>query len=163
MKFFTGILVLTLAFDLSAQDKVVGQYRDYFGSQIDLKGDKSFKYTFSFDMSGSWTKGIWTMSGDTVELQMIPTYDTLSQPNLTGIASDSLVLSGDEKAERITQAEFIATILSSGGQNRMKYPDKLLFRKGRLYTIRNGKLVTGKQIGIWTNKKYNPWFFKEDQ
>ena len=86
-------------------------------------------------MSGSWTKGTWTLKGDTVYFNMIPTYDTLRDAN--GIPSDTLILSTDEIPERITQIQFAAMSHSTGGQNRMPLSDKLLFRKDRLYAIQN--------------------------
>lgn len=162
MKLLTTILLLTLSFDLFAQDKIFGRYRDYFGSRIQLNEDNTFKYTWNFDMSASWTKGTWTLRGDTVYIYMVPTYDTLSQTTSNDILSDTLILSTDEVPERFTQTQFAAMLLSSGGQNRMPYPDKLLFKKGRLYKIQNGKLVMKKQKGLWTSKKWDPWFFKSE-
>ena len=162
MKILTLILLLTLSFDLFGQDKIVGRYRDYFGSRIQLNSDKTFKYTWNFDMSASWTKGTWTLIGDTIYFHMVPTFDTLSQTKTNGITSDTLILSTDEIAERFTQTEFAAMLLSSGGQNQMTYPEKLVFKKGRLYKILNGKLVVKKQKGFWTGKKWDPWFFKSD-
>jgi hypothetical protein len=162
MRILTITLLLTLPFNLLAQDKIVGRYRDYFGSRILLNAEGTFKYTWNFDMAASWTKGIWKLEGDTVFFNMVPTYDTLSQTNSIGNHSDTLILSTDEVPERFTQTEFAAMLLSSGGQNRMNYPEKLLFKKGRLYKIQEGKLVTKKQKGFWTSKKRDPWFFKSD-
>jgi hypothetical protein len=162
MRISTITFLLILPFSLFAQDKIVGHYRDYFGSRILLNVDGTFKYTWNFDLIASWTKGTWKLESDTVFFKMVPTYDTLSQTNSIGNLSDTLILSTDEVPERLTQTEFVAMVLSGGGQNRMNYPDKLVFKKGRLYKIQNGKLVTKKQKGSWTNKKWNPWFFKSD-
>ena len=165
--------MLTISLDLFAQDKILGRYRDYFGSRIQLNSDNTFKYTSNFDMSSSWTKGTWTIMNDTVFLHMVPTYDTLRQTNKYGLAIDTLLLSPDELSERLTQTQLpgdlsvsngqiIYAQLSAGGQNRMDYPDKLVSKKGRLYRIKNGKLIIKKQIGFWTGKKWDPWFFKSD-
>jgi hypothetical protein len=162
MKILMTILLLTLSFSLFAQHKLAGRYRDYFGSRIQLNGDNTFKYTWNFDMMGSWTKGTWTLAGDTVYLQMVPTYDTLIKTNSSGILSDTLILSTDEVSECFTQREFDAMLFSGGGQNRMDYPGKLVFKKGRLYKIQNGKLLRKKQKS-WTSKKWHPWFFKSDE
>jgi hypothetical protein len=162
MRISTITLLLTLPLGLFAQDKLVGRYRDYFGSRILLNSDCSFKYTWNFDMAASWTKGTWKLEGDTVFFNMVPTYDTLSYINSNNMTVDSLILSTDETPERFTNEQFAAMLLSSGGQNRMNYPDKLLFKKGRLYKIQDGKLVAKKQKGFWTNKKWDPWFFKSD-
>ena len=162
MKILIIAILLSISFSLFAQKIMAGRYRDYFGSRIELNVDSTFKYTWNFDLSASWTKGTWTLVGDTVYFQMIPTYDTLSQTNANGSTSDTLILSADEISERFTQTQFVATLLSSGGQNRRNYPDKLFFRKGRLYEIQNGKLVTKKQKGFLTTQKWDPWFFKSD-
>jgi len=166
MKIFTIIFLLTVCLTSSAQENVVGKYRDHFGNRIQLNIDSTFEYTWSFDMSASWTKGTWTLRGDTVYFHMVPTYDTLTQTNVNGIISDTLILSTDKIPERFTQKEFAAMLLSSGGQNRMDYPDKLLFRKGRLYKIQNGKIVLKKRRGFWSGKKQKkwvPWYFKIDE
>ncbi len=162
MKILTITFLLSLSLCLTAQDKIIGRYRDYFGTRIQFNADNTFKYTWNFDMSASWTKGTWTLTGDTVYFHMVPTYDTLSQTNSVGIPSDTLILSTDEIPERFTQTQFAAMLLSSGGQNRMAYPDKLLFKKGRFYKIQNGKLVVKKQKGFWTSKKWDPWYFRSD-
>jgi hypothetical protein len=159
MKVLTTLL-LTFSSGLLAQDKIIGRYRDYFGSRIQLNADQTFKYTWHFDMAASWTKGTWTVLGDTVCFHMVPVYDTLSQTKANGRIADTLILSANETSERVTQAEFVFASLLSGGQNKQYCPGKLLFKGGKLYKIQNGKLVTKKQRGYWTSKKRNPWFFK---
>jgi hypothetical protein len=166
MKIFTVIFLLFLSLTLNAQKNIVGKYRDHFGNSLQLNADNTFEYTWSFDMSGSWTKGTWTLTDDTVYFQMVPIYDTLSQTNVNDIISDTLILSTDRIPERFTQKEFAAMLLSSGGQNRMAYPDKLLFRKGRLYKMQDGKLVLKKRRGFWSGKKgkkWVPWYFKTEE
>ena len=152
--------LLFLSVSLTAQDIVVGRYRDYFGNRIQLNSDSTFKYTWNFDMQASWTKGTWTKLKDTIFFYMVPTYDTVTFTKANSLSVDSLILSTDETPERFTQVQFAAMLLSSGGQNRMNYPDKLLLKKERLYKIQNGRLVTKKQKGFWTNKKWTPWFSK---
>lgn len=161
MRILTTILFLTLSSNLFAQDKIIGHYRDYFGSRLQLNSDSTFKYTWNFDLSASWTKGTWIVENDTVYLQMTPIYDTISKTN-NGSAVDQLVLSDDEASERLTQQQFIGQGLLSGGQNKTPYPEKLFYKKGRLYGIKDGRFVKKKHRGIWTKKKYPPWFFKSD-
>ena len=160
MKFFTTVILLSLFFELSAQDTIVGHYRDNFGSRIELNKDGTFKYTWRFDLVASWTKGTWDLKGDTVYLQMIPIYDTLNQINSSGILSDTLIFSYNETPERVTSPIAIAISLSSGGQNRTNCPDKLLFKKDRLYKIQNDKVITEKQYADRTDDKLDPWYFK---
>jgi hypothetical protein len=156
MKILTTIFLLTLSFSLFAQDKIVGRYRDYFGSRIQINADSTFKYTWHFDLSASWTKGTWSLKNDTIYFHMIPTYDTISYKNNGGTSTDKLVLSVDETPERLTPEQLLSRGLSSGGQNLQNYPDKLFFKSQRLYNIKNGKLVKKKIKGFWTKKKWRP-------
>jgi hypothetical protein len=162
MKSITIALLLSLSLSLFAQDKIIGSYRDNFGNRILLNSDNTFKYNWNFDLSASWTKGTWTLVKDTIYFHMVPTYDTLSETSAFGNTYDTLILSTDETPERLTQTELAAMGLSSGGQNLRNSPQKLVFRKGRLYKIQEGKLVTKKQKGFWTSKKWVPWYFKSD-
>jgi hypothetical protein len=162
MKFLLTISILTVSFNLFAQDEVTGRYRDYFGSRLKINADNTFKYTWNFDLSASWTKGTWTQKGDTLYFNMTPVYDTLTYLKDNGVTADTLILSDNEIPERISREQGAATALSSGGQNRMVYPEKLLIRKGRLYNVVDGKLIKEKQKGILSHKKWNPWFFKSD-
>lgn len=162
MRVLTITLLLTISFSLFAQDKIAGHYRNYFGSRIQLNADSTFKYTWHFDLSGSWTKGIWSLKNDTVYFRMIPTYDTVSYKNNDGTSTDKLILSVDETSDRITSEQYASMGLSSGGQNIQPYPDKLFFKCQKLFEIRNGKLVKKKIKGFWTKKKWRPWFFKSD-
>lgn len=141
---------------------MTARYRDYFGSRIELNADSTFKYTWQIDLSASWTKGTWSLLRDTVYFHMVPTYDTVSYKNNDSTSTDKLILSVDETAERMTQEQYATMGLLSGRQNVQTYPDKLFFKKGRLYKIYNGRLVVNKQKGFWTNKKWNPWYFKSD-
>jgi hypothetical protein len=162
MKIFPIIFLLTLSFGLFAQDKIAGRYRDYFGSRIQLDADSTFEYTWHFDLSGSWTKGKWSLKKDTVNFHMTPTYDTISYINNEGTSADKLILSVDKTSERLTPEQYASMGLSSVGQNIQPYPDKLFFKRQRLYNIRNGRLVKKRIKGFWTKKKWNPWFFKSE-
>lgn len=162
MKILTTIFLLTLSFSLFAQDKIVGYYRDYFGSQIQINADSTFKYTWHFDLSASWTKGTWSFKKDTLYFHMIPTYDTITDKNKDGTSADKLILSVNDTSERLSSKQLADMGLPSGGQNFYPCPDKLFFKKGRLYGIQNGRLVVKKQKGFWTKKKWRPWFFKND-
>jgi hypothetical protein len=160
MKILIIIFFLALSFCSFGQDKITGNYRDHFSSRIQLNADGTFKYTWHFDLSASWTKGTWSMDNDTIYFHMIPTYDTISYKNNDGTPADKLILSVDETPERLTPEQYASMGLSSGGQNIQSYPIKLFFKSERLYNIQNGKLVKKKIKGFWTNKKWSPWFFK---
>jgi hypothetical protein len=162
MKFLTLTFLISLPCFLIAQEKVVGQYRDYFGNSLVLNVDKTFRYKWQFDMAASWTKGVWSLKGDTIYFRMIPIYDTLSPTNTSDSSSDIISLSMDDISERITPIQNTVAVTSSGGQNRRPFPEKLLFKGGRLYKILNGKVVVKKQRGFGTSKKWPPWYFKSD-
>jgi len=162
MKILTIILLLTLPFNMLAQDKIVGHYRDHFNSRIQLNADNTFEYTWHLDLSASWSKGTWTIKNDTVCFRIIPTFDTISYKNKMGLSTDTLILSTDEIPERLTQEQYAGQGLSSGGQNRTPCPDKLFFKGQKLFGIKNGRLVKKKIKGFWTDKKWSPWFFKSD-
>jgi hypothetical protein len=138
MRIISIIFLLLLPFVLFAQDNVTGRYRDYFGNRIVLNPDNTFKYTWHFDMQSSWTKGTWSLKDDTVYFQMTPIYDTVTFIYFSNKGVDSLILSTDETSERFTQQRFAVELLTSGGQNRMNYPERLVFKKGRLYKVQNG-------------------------
>ena len=154
--------MLTFPFNLLAQDKIVGHYRDHFSSRIQLNNDKTFKYTWHLDLSAIWTKGTWTINNDTVYFHVIPTFDTINYKNKNGLLTDTLILSTDEIPERLTQEQYAGQGLSSGGQNRTPCPDKLFYKGQKLFAIKDGKLVKNKIRGFWTKKKWSPWFFKSD-
>lgn len=162
MRILLITLLLTISLNLFAQDRVAGRYRNYFGSRIQLNVDSTFKYTWHFDLSGSWTKGTWSLKNDTVYFRMIPTYDTVRCKNNDGTFADKLILSADEISEKMTSDEYVGMGLSSGGQNIQPYPDKLFFKRQKLFEVKNGKLVKKKIKGFWTKKKWRPWFFKSD-
>jgi hypothetical protein len=162
MKISIATILFILSFNLSAQRSIIGRYRDYFGSRLELNADSTFKYSWRFDLSYSWTKGTWSFKNDTLCFHMLPTYDTISYKNNDGSSPDKLILSVDETSERLMPEQYTGMGLSSGGQNIQGYPDKLFSKKGRLYKIYNRRLVKKKQRGIWTKKKWTPWFFKSD-
>ncbi len=163
MKILMTNALLFLSLSLFAQKSIIGRYRDYFGNRIELNADSTFKYSWRFDLSYSWTKGKWSLNDDTLYFQMIPTYDTISYKNSDSSWADKLILSVDEKSERITPKQYTDMGLSSGGQNIQSYPDKLFFKKGKLYIVYNGRLIVKRQNGFWgSKKKWNPWYFKSD-
>lgn len=158
------ILILLQAFSVSlfAQVKIFGRYHDYFGTSIQINGDCTFKYSWHFDMSGSWTKGTWKTKGDTIYFHVVPIYDTVSNKNSDGISSDSLILSVDETSVRITPAQYAGRGLYSVQQSIFEYPEKLVYKKDRLYLVKNGRLIKKKHLRLWTKKKFPPWYIKSN-
>jgi len=155
-------ILIALALTCFTGTEPAGTYADAFGSEIMLRADGTFKYIWHFDMSGSWTSGNWEIHGDTLKLNKISVYDTLTiEDQDKRFIKDSLVLSSDLTPNRCAEIDFIASTLSSGGQSR-KLPDTLYYiRKDKLIAIKNGKLQTKKVKGFWTGKKYRPWYVKK--
>jgi hypothetical protein len=153
--FLYSIVICT---SLNAQSIVAGHYRNYFGGSLNIVPDSTFKYSWHFDLQGSWTNGKWRMIKDTVYFTMIPVYDTITHAIKNGEIVDSLVLSLDEIPKRTT---INLNVLYSGGQNIQPYPTKLLYRKNRLYEIdKHGKLDKKWGKNLWSKRKWPPWFTK---
>ncbi len=155
-------LLIGIVIALFGGNRYEGTYADAFGSQIELRQNGTFKYSWHFDLAGSWTTGKWTMKNDTLRLHIVPVYDTLAKynPDKT-FAKDTLVLSADEIANRCTEQAHVMTLLSSGGQNR-QLPDTIFYlKRDRLIVIKDGRLQTKKVKGFSTNKKYKPWYVKQ--
>jgi len=157
------ILLLIFALNQTisfGQVKIESKYYNMFGEQIEFYNDSTYKHTWHFDLASSWTNGKWKFSNDTIYLTPIFVIDTLSIsiPN-KNISKDSLVLSSDEKQERIENEEYVTSLISGGGQYRRQPLDKLLLKNGKLYQILdNGNLDKIKHKAIMTNKKYKTYF-----
>jgi hypothetical protein len=110
-------------------------------------------------MWSTWTKGTWTAYKDTIYFKMVPVYDTIRHTGSNGQTLDSLQLSDDEMPELLNPQP--TGYFSGQGQNREPYPEKLFFRKDRLYNIDSGKLIRKKVRSLRRGKKYAPWYLKE--
>jgi len=164
MKVLSLFPFLLFSIQLTAQKKYVGNYHTYFGNRIEIYHDSTFKYIFNLDTESSWTKGTWKVHSDTIYFKMIPIYDTVVyKDSAETLRIDSLVLSSDQTPERISSLESISGFLSSYGQNRHPFPDKLFFSNDKLFYIQGGKLVRQRMKGFWTTKKYVPWYIKESK
>jgi hypothetical protein len=162
MKFVQIILFLLITNLTFGQKNIVGNYYSRINGAIELKSDSTFIHKYRFDLSSSWTKGNWRIANDTIYLSTKLVMDTLQIRNSENdVIRDSLVLSMDEKIDRIEQNEYLISTLSSGGQNRVKPPNKLFRKRRKLYLINeNGTLDLRKLRGIMTDKKYKTYFRK---
>ena len=156
MKISITIFLVIFFSNLCAQNGVVGHYRNYFGGDLYIESDSTFKYTWHFDLVGSWSQGKWTRTKDTLYFVMIPVYDSVMFYLDGGRTVDSLVLSDDEKPERIN---LNMNALPARRQNMEPYPAKMVFKQNRLYEInKKGKLVKKQIHGFGSKKKWPPWF-----
>ena len=142
------------------QKSIVGNYYSRINGTIELKPDSTFLHKYRFDLSSSWTKGKWKTDNDTIYLTTELVMDTLQIRNSKNkVIRDSLVLSTDQKTNRIEQNEYIISTLSGGGQNRVEPPNKLFLKRKKLYFINeNGTLDLRKLKGMWTDRKYHTFF-----
>ncbi|MFI1770312.1 hypothetical protein [Thalassobellus citreus] len=159
------ILILLISKVCFGQDKYIGFYYDRFHETIELKADSTFIHNYRFDLSSSWTTGKWKSKNDTIYLTTILVKDTVRLMNSSHkTINDSLVLSADQKIDRIEPNEYFLNQISSGGQNRQNPPRKLFWKKERLYRIKeNGNLDLSKAKQFWTRKKYKTYFIKKNK
>jgi hypothetical protein len=151
------VIVLTFIYSGASGQVLTAKYRDYHGHRLQLNSDSTFRFDWRFDLIHSWATGKWSTSGRTINFQFKNVVDTLSRAN----KPDSLVLSLDEKSNRINDQEFLSTLLVSGGQQSEQFPNKL-FKKGkRLFIIdKEGRLDRKRHRGIWPQKRW-PFGYKK--
>lgn len=153
------VLLLTTIFTSTSGQRLIGKYTAYYGNSLELEDDSTFRYKWNFDLAGSWTIGKWKVSNQTVYLTITNVYDTLTRAD----KPDSLVLSSDEKSNRIKLDEFAIGQISGGGQNRKmdRITDCLAIRGNRLYLMsKTGRVLKTKESGIWDRKKRPTYYFK---
>jgi len=147
------------------QDKIIGIYNNRFSESIELKTDSTFIHKYLFDLSSSWTVGKWKFSNDTLYLNTELVLDTLNTITIENkITKDSLVLSSDLKPNRINIQEYTINSISGGGQNRVKPPSKLYWKRKKFYRINeNGTLNMRRLKAFWSDRKYKTYFTKKEE
>lgn len=162
MNILSLILMLLLFGSANGQQMVAGTYQDYFGEELELNADYTFKHRWRFDLASTWAKGEWTIKNDTIYLKAIPVYDSLFyKDEESDVKLNKLVVSIDETSEKITYEQHAMNSLVSGGQNIERAPKKLFYRNGKLFNIdEKGRLIKKKQKGLWSGKKYPPYFIR---
>jgi hypothetical protein len=145
-----------------SQKHIIGTYKSYFGESIKINLDKTFYFRSSFDLSFSWSQGKWRISNDTIYLKTEIIKDTLQvKDHQNRTLKDTLVASQDGLVNRISNNEFIIGKLSSGGQNRVKPPDKVFFKNNKLFLINEFSEIDDRKLKqFWSNKKYRTYFKK---
>lgn len=150
---------------LHGQTNVSGNYHNYFGRKLILNSDSTYNYSYHFDLGSSWSYGKWIIKNDTVYLSNIVVYDTTSYQDTLkdgNIAQKTeVLLSSDDKPDSISQGETFINLIY-GGQNRLPYPEKLFFKRNRIYDFKiNGRLNHKRIQGFMTSKKYAPYYVKK--
>jgi hypothetical protein len=140
MQIVRVLLFLTLVGCASKHSQMAGVYTSDFNQRIKLKSDSTFYHNWGFDLGSSWSVGKWRISKDTLYLNTELVMDTLQVQNLeTNSVTDSLVISTDNKVNRIENSEYLISMLSSGGQNRVKPPTVLIKKRKKIYIISQSK------------------------
>ena len=158
MRLTTIILLIVINFIASGQS-LTGKYNAYYGHSLELKDDSTFRYEWHFDLASSWSVGQWKVSSKTIYLNFKSIYDTLTRDGMP----DSLVLSSDEKSNRIRNDEFVIGLISGGGQGRSVngITDRLAIRGKRLYQLdKIGRIIRTRESGNWTKKKKPTYYFR---
>ena len=156
--FFISFLFLFNSPFLKAQNNIFGKYQNEFGETLILKSDKTFEYTWNFDLASSWNDGTWKIVGKNVFLDVAEVRDSVL---LNGKVE--MVLSSDRISNKITNEEYALSLISAGGQSRNPLNLKYLLSRGKLYTFsKDGKLRNEKIKSFSnSNKFFKPWFEKK--
>ena len=157
MKVFFVIL-LTFIFTVASGQEIAGKYEDFFGHDLELKNDSTFKFEWRFDLVYNWAIGNWSISNKVISLNIVDVYDTLVR---TG-EPDSLVLSIDPIFNSINAEQYAESQLISGGQYRDRFPTELKKKGERLYLIdQKYNIRRTRNKGIWPQKRlffgYKKW------
>ena len=154
-----NVLIIFFCFNQTFGQVVTGNYVDYFGSRLEIKSDSTFKYRWNFDLISNWSNGKYSIFQDTIHFNVVSIFDTLKRIG----KPDSLLLSIDEEPNVIDES-FLINYISSNGQHSGNLPNKLYFKKNKLYYINDeGKLMTNKVEGMFGRKKYPTWYYKADE
>ncbi len=163
-----------------AQTNLVGHYQAYYGYSLAINEDSTFEYEWHFDLLSSWVRGKWRMNKDTINLIIIPVYDTLVYKNDSNLVIRDLQLSDDELPDLFYDHVTLNTVslydssgirfgafvkqhiapFTSHRQDIEQFPTKLVNKRGKLFSIIQGKVNRKKVRGIWLSKKRPPYFFK---
>lgn len=175
MRYCISIILLLVLNTTHAQNKFHGKYRSY-GKLLTLDSNGTFVCNISYRCMGyDFVTGKWSQQKDTVYFIKTLVLDTVRFEFENQSSLDSLVVSTDEKAERISKEQYEEGFHMSGWQDTSINMEKLFYRKDRLYKIKpNGKLITQKRnvygppkgsLGLrWYmithQERYNPWYTK---
>ena len=152
------VIFLTFIFTATSGQELEGKYEDFFGHELELNNDSTFKLEWRFDLVYNWAIGNWSTSDKVISLNIVDVYDTLIR---TG-EPDSLVLSIDPISNSINAEQFAESQLIFGGQYKDRFPTELKMKGERLYLIDDkGNIRRTKIKGIWPQKRllfgYKKW------
>ncbi|WEK70614.1 MAG: hypothetical protein P0Y62_03455 [Candidatus Chryseobacterium colombiense] len=159
MKKFSVLVILLFNFTvINAQKKIFGKYKNEFGEVLTLNSDKTFEYSWRFDLASSWNIGTWRVEkGKYIHLTTNEIKDTLKNQNKI-----ELVLSNDRKSNKITNEEQAMNSISGGGQSRNLPPKKLLIKNQKLFPYSKSGEIQSKRLQSLMDRNIfsKPWFEK---
>ncbi len=162
MKYTIVLFLMFSSFCISAQNKYIGCYNNYFAERIKINADSTFLYEWRFHTGiYSFTSGKWKVVRDTLFFKMIPSYDTIVYKKNGVLVKEEIVLSdyNNGSGRKIDSSEYFQ--FSYHAQNSHRWPNKLFYRKEKLFEIKaNGKLIRKKRSFLLRNKKYVPWYHR---
>jgi hypothetical protein len=92
---------------------------------------------------------------------MIPIYDTLTIYKDSIHYKDSLILSIDERSDRLDINPDRRFAVFQYEQTKKLYPKELFYKKGRLYVIVDGKRKKRKITNGYYIYPFVPWYIKQ--
>jgi hypothetical protein len=161
MKFKITVFIL-FVIGYCNQDKIIGKYKDNFGSEFLFNSDSTYEFNNTYHNTGFWSKGKWKVKNDTIFLKAIPIYDTL---RISG-KKDSLILSRTKTPKLILASSVGKIIWPESSSEQDLHNGKLFFRDDKLYKIdREGKLITAKKTHSFSRsiEKFDPWFTRIEE
>ncbi|WP_139420286.1 hypothetical protein [Chryseobacterium mulctrae] len=141
-----------------SQNKISGVYQNELGEKLILYSDKTFEYTWGFDLASSWNIGTWDLKKNKyIYLSTVEVKDTLRLNNKI-----QLVLSRDRISNQTSNIEYFASSISGGGQSRSLPPNKLILKDKVLFTFfKSGKIRNKREKSMMDANIYSkPWFEK---
>ncbi len=158
---FLTIFLLACFSMVFSQDTLTGCYSRQDG-KIWLNDDSTFKFWYSFDTYRGWAIGNWTSSGRKITLKPIPVYDTIAIIDKNGNSKDSLILSQDYTPSRIINDPNTRSISVFQYEQNFKHcPASMLYKKNKLYILKNGKPQKKKIGNGYYIDPFVPWYTRE--
>lgn len=138
-------------------------YQNYFGKKIILHEDSTFEFSFGFSIYHYCSKGKWSIINDTIFFTPIVLYDTLMYIRKGGMYDFELAKSKFCYSRTMDRADYYNGTKPVGGQSDYFLPQKLLFKKDKLYDLnhKNKPIKTKrKNLALGITKKMPMYYFK---
>lgn len=130
-------------------------------SKIQLNPDSTFRFFYSVDMYRGWAIGRWTAKRKRIILKTIPIYDTLRITNELLQTRDTLILSKDEKSDKIKEMNNELGYVFRLEQNQALCPTLMVYKNKKLYVIKNGKRQKKNIKNGYYIEPFKPWYIKK--